>query len=60
MSAFNFVMLDEKSLKNSGEDYYIFLKDKYKITDKETFKIDYGTEIYFKMGGEIDFIKIFN
>ena len=60
MSAFNFVLSDEESIKNSGEDYYMFLKDKYKIIDKETFKIDHGTEIYFKMGGEIDLIKIFN
>ena len=28
--------------------------------NKSIFEIDFSTEIYFKMGGEIEFIKIFN
>ena len=59
MSVFNFSANENKTIKNLKSNNFKFIDDSIQF-NKSIFEIDFSTEIYFKMGGEIEFIKIFN
>ena len=59
MSVFNFSANENKTINNLKSNDFNFIDDSIQF-NKSIFEIDFSTEIYFKMGGEIEFIKIFN
>ena len=59
MSVFNFSANENKTINNLKSNNFKFIDDSVQF-NKSIFEIDFSTEIYFKMGGEIEFIKIFN
>ena len=59
MSVFNFSVNENKTINNLKSNDFKFIDDSIQF-NKSIFEIDFSTEIYFKMGGEIEFIKIFN
>ena len=59
MSVFNFSANENKTINNLKSNNFNFIDDSIQF-NKSIFEIDFSTEIYFKMGGEIEFIKIFN
>lgn len=59
MSVFNFSTNKNKTINNLKSNNFKFIDDSAQF-NKSIFEIDFSTEIYFKMGGEIEFIKIFN
>lgn len=59
MSVFNFSANENKTINNLKSNNFKFIDDSAQF-NKSIFEIDFSTEIYFKMGGEIEFIKIFN
>ena len=59
MSVFNFSVNENKTINNLKSNDFNFIDDSIQF-NKSIFEIDFSTEIYFKMGGEIEFIKIFN
>ena len=59
MSVFNFSVNENKTINNLKSNNFKFIDDSIQF-NKSIFEIDISTEIYFKMGGEIEFIKIFN
>ena len=59
MSVFNFSANENKTINNLKSNNFKFIDDSIQF-NKSIFEIDFSTEIYFKMGGEIEFIKIFN
>ena len=59
MSVFNFSVNENKTINNLKSNNFKFIDDSIQF-NKSIFEIDFSTEIYFKMGGEIEFIKIFN
>ena len=59
MSVFNFSTNKNKTINNLKSNNFKFIDDSIQF-NKSIFEIDFSTEIYFKMGGEIEFIKIFN
>ena len=59
MSVFNFSANENKTINNLKSNNFKFIDDSIQF-NKNIFEIDFSTEIYFKMGGEIEFIKIFN
>ena len=59
MSVFNFSANENKTINNLKNNNFKFIDDSIQF-NKSIFEIDFSTEIYFKMGGEIEFIKIFN
>ena len=59
MSVFNFSANESKTINNLKSNDFNFIDDNIQF-NKSIFEIDFSTEIYFKMGGEIEFIKIFN
>ena len=59
MSVFNFSANENKTINNLRSNNFKFIDDSIQF-NKSIFEIDFSTEIYFKMGGEIEFIKIFN
>ena len=59
MSVFNFSVNENKTINNLKSNNFKFIDDSVQF-NKSIFEIDFSTEIYFKMGGEIEFIKIFN
>ena len=59
MSVFNFSTNENKTINNLKSNDFNFIDDSIQF-NKSIFEIDFSTEIYFKMGGEIEFIKIFN
>ena len=59
MSVFNFSANENKTINNLKSNNFKFIDDNIQF-NKSIFEIDFSTEIYFKMGGEIEFIKIFN
>ena len=59
MSVFNFSANENKTINNLKSNNFKFVDDSIQF-NKSIFEIDFSTEIYFKMGGEIEFIKIFN
>ena len=59
MSVFNFSASENKTINNLKSNNFKFIDDSIQF-NKSIFEIDFSTEIYFKMGGEIEFIKIFN
>ena len=59
MSVFNFSANENKTINNLKSNNFKFVDDSVQF-NKSIFEIDFSTEIYFKMGGEIEFIKIFN
>ena len=59
MSVFNFSANENKTINNLKSNNFEFIDDSIQF-NKSIFEIDFSTEIYFKMGGEIEFIKIFN
>ena len=59
MSVFNFSANENKTINNLKSNDFNFIDDSVQF-NKSIFEIDFSTEIYFKMGGEIEFIKIFN
>ena len=59
MSVFNFSTNENKTINNLKSNNFKFIDDSIQF-NKSIFEIDFSTEIYFKMGGEIEFIKIFN
>ena len=59
MSVFNFSANENKTINNLKSNNFNFIDDSVQF-NKSIFEIDFSTEIYFKMGGEIEFIKIFN
>ena len=50
---------ENKTINNLKSNNFKFIDDSIQF-NKSIFEIDFSTEIYFKMGGEIEFIKIFN
>ena len=56
---FNFSANENKTINNLKSNNFKFIDDSIQF-NKSIFEIDFSTEIYFKMGGEIEFIKIFN
>ena len=59
MSVFNFSANENKTINNLKSNNFKFIDDSVQF-NKSIFEIDFSTEIYFKMGGEIELIKIFN
>ena len=59
MSVFNFSANENKTINNLKSNNFKFIDDSIQF-NKSIFEIDFSTEMYFKMGGEIEFIKIFN
>ena len=59
MSVFNFSANENKTINNLKSNNFNFIDNSIQF-NKSIFEIDFSTEIYFKMGGEIEFIKIFN
>ena len=59
MSVFNFSANENKTINNLKSNNFKFIDDSVQF-NKSIFEIDFSTEIYFKMGGKIEFIKIFN
>ena len=59
MSVFNFSANENKTINNLKSNNFKFIDDSIQF-NKSIFEIDFSTEIYFKMGGEIELIKIFN
>ena len=59
MSVFNFSANENKTINNLKSNNFKFIDDSIQF-NKSIFEIDFSTESYFKMGGEIEFIKIFN
>ena len=59
MSVVNFSANENKTINNLKSNNFKFIDDSIQF-NKNIFEIDFSTEIYFKMGGEIEFIKIFN
>ena len=59
MSVFNFSANENKTINNLKSNNFKFIDDSIQF-NKSIFEIDFSTEIYFKMGGEIEFVKIFN
>ena len=59
MSVFNFSANENKTINNLKSNNFKFIDDSIQF-NKSIFEIDFSTEIYFKMGGEIEIIKIFN
>ena len=57
MSVFNFLANENKTINNLKSNNFNFIDNSIQF-NKSIFEIDFSTEIYFKMGGEIEFMKL--
>ena len=57
MSVFNFSVNENKTINNLKSNNFNFIDNSIQF-NKSIFEIDFSTEIYFKIGGEIEFMKL--
>ena len=57
MFAFNFSVNENKTINNLKSNNFNFIDNSIQF-NKSIFEIDFSAEIYFKMGGEIEFMKL--